>query len=498
MRAILIVFAAMASFMVPNSALAATYYVAPTGNDSAPGTESKPWKRIQKAANTAKAGDIVLVRGGIYNERVTINVSGSPDGGYITFKNFEGEVATLDGTGLIVPDADNGMFLIKNQSYITVQGFEIRDYKTAVRYRVPIGINIRGTSHHIKILKNKIHHIETNYPGKDGGDAHGIAVYGTSATSPIRDLIIEANELYALKLGSSEALVLNGNVSNFQVRWNKIHDCNNIGIDFIGHEKTCSDPAQDQARDGVCRHNLVYNIDTYGNPAYGNSRSAGGIYVDGGTRIVIERNTVHHCNIGIELASEHAGKSTSHITLRSNMIYNSHLGGILIGGYDTKRGSTENCKIYNNTLFQNGECEFMLQYDTRNNEFKNNILFVKPGSPFIYNSYTKNTGNVLNYNLYFAAAGATKSEFEWKNQYYTGFEKYRTATGNDKNSIFADPKFVSIKTGSINLHLQKSSPAIDAGDPARVLASGELDIDRQPRLQGASVDIGADEVAPTP
>jgi hypothetical protein len=238
MRAILIVFAAMASFMVPNSALAATYYVAPTGNDSAPGTESKPWKRIQKAANTAKAGDIVLVRGGIYNERVTINVSGSPDGGYITFKNFEGEVATLDGTGLIVPDADNGMFLIKNQSYITVQGFEIRDYKTAVRYRVPIGINIRGTSHHIKILKNKIHHIETNYPGKDGGDAHGIAVYGTSATSPIRDLIIEANELYALKLGSSEALVLNGNVSNFQVRWNKIHDCNNIGIDFIGHEKT--------------------------------------------------------------------------------------------------------------------------------------------------------------------------------------------------------------------------------------------------------------------
>ena len=56
-------------FMVaasPTPAIAATYYVdATSGNDSNPGTtETLPWKTLTKAANTAQAGDTVLVRDG--------------------------------------------------------------------------------------------------------------------------------------------------------------------------------------------------------------------------------------------------------------------------------------------------------------------------------------------------------------------------------------------------------------------------------------------------
>ena len=68
-------------------------------------------------------------------------------------------------------------------------------------------------------------------------------------------------------------------------------------------------PAVDQARDGVVSDNLVYNITSRGNPAYGNDQSSDGIYVDGGTRVLIERNVIHDVDFGIELASEHKGTS---------------------------------------------------------------------------------------------------------------------------------------------------------------------------------------------
>ena len=42
------------------------YYVAPDGNDSNPGTESLPWRTIQKAANNMVAGDTVFIRAWTY------------------------------------------------------------------------------------------------------------------------------------------------------------------------------------------------------------------------------------------------------------------------------------------------------------------------------------------------------------------------------------------------------------------------------------------------
>lgn len=52
---------------------AAIYYVDPKGDDSNPGTKDRPWRTIQNAANTATAGDTVLVQTGNYDERVTLN-----------------------------------------------------------------------------------------------------------------------------------------------------------------------------------------------------------------------------------------------------------------------------------------------------------------------------------------------------------------------------------------------------------------------------------------
>jgi len=103
-------------------------------------------------------------------------------------------------------------------------------------------------------------------------------MYGRSSDAPVTRVVIDGNEVHHLKTGNSECIAVNGNVSDFEVTNNFVHHNNNIGIDFIGFEGTCPDPNLDQARDGVCRDNVVWRISSFGNPAYGRHYSAGGIY----------------------------------------------------------------------------------------------------------------------------------------------------------------------------------------------------------------------------
>jgi len=174
----------IASLGMPVSAQAqsrCSLYVSTSGSDNNPGTFSHPWRKVQKAADTAGPGQTVCVRAGVYKERVKINVTGSASGGPVIFQSYPGETAVLDGTGLSVPSGWGPMVWIDNQSYITVQNFEIRNYKSSAKDHVPIGIFVSGSGDHIELRGNRVHNIETLYKGSEGGDAHGIAIYGTAA-----------------------------------------------------------------------------------------------------------------------------------------------------------------------------------------------------------------------------------------------------------------------------------------------------------------------------
>ena len=87
----------------PTSTISGAFYVATNGNDANPGTESQPWRTIQKAANTLTAGQTVYVKSGTYNEKITIRNSGSA-GKYITFSSYPGNTATIDGSGISIGD----------------------------------------------------------------------------------------------------------------------------------------------------------------------------------------------------------------------------------------------------------------------------------------------------------------------------------------------------------------------------------------------------------
>jgi cysteine-rich repeat protein len=449
---------------------------------------------IQAALDVAVAGDVVEVENGTYNEKVTFSASGTV-GLPITLQAKSGHSPIIDGTGISVAGLA-GLVYIEDQSFIEISGFEIRNFFGTGPADFPAGIWLRGQSGNVEIRNNTVHSIENSGCGNCG--AHGIAVYGTSGAGSIHDLVIDGNVVRDCILGWSEAMVLNGNVEDFVVSNNTVHDNNNIGIDMIGFENECSGCADglDRARDGLVVGNLVYNIDSQGNPAYGSDRSADGIYVDGGTRITIERNIVHDVNIGIELASEHQGKDTSEITVRNNFVYDCHTTGFAMGGYNTNRGSTEDCVVVNNTFYHNdsdatGSGEMLIQYDTRNNILKNNILVAGPQNVFISNDYSANTGNTVDSNIYFSSGGANSSEWSWKGNYYTGYADWLANTGNDVGSQFTNPKLVAAGTG--DLHLQATSPALNSGETLSPTLIGSLDIDGDDRVNGAAVDIGADE-----
>jgi hypothetical protein len=476
-------------------------YVSPTGQDSNPGTIDKPLQTVQHAADIAKPGDTISIREGTYCQQLSVKVSGNAEQGFITFQSQTGEHAILDGGCLTPKEGEVNMVELRNVSFVRIQGLEIRNNRTSDYHIVPGGIRVSGSGSHIELLHNNVHHIEQTstrqvHPGS-GANGFGISVYGTDAKTPISDLVIDGNDVHHLKTGSSESLVVNGNVAGFRITKNTVHDNSNIGIDVIGFERTAPDPAVDRARDGVVSENLVYSITSRGNPAYGDIADSDGIYVDGGTRILIERNTIHDTDFGIELASEHRVGSTSHIIARNNLIYSCHAPGISIGGYDLKRGVTEDVTIVNNTLYHNdswksGEGEFLMQFYMRNNVFKNNIVYVGEHGRALSSKSGRmdpNTPTVtLDHNIYYFPAGSKVAKWTFDQKDYSSFEEYVAATGNDKDSKFANPWFVDIPAN--NFHLQIESPARNAGEDLGAAIVGEQDLDGRPRVIDKKIDIG--------
>ncbi len=469
-------------------------YVATNGNDASSGTAQSPWRHLQYAADQVGAGDTVCARGGTYAELLSITAGGSDAGGEIVFEAYPDEQPVIDGTGLSIPGGQWGLITLADVDRVVVRGFEVRNYSTTSAAKVPIGIYVTGAGKGVRLLGNHIHDIRTTASGC-AANAFGLKVDGTRAAISISELVIAGNEVDHLVLGCSESLSLDGNVEHWQIIGNSVHDTNNIGIGAIGFEGVAPNPSVDQARDGLIAGNTVYNISSFGNPAYGNEYAADGIYVDGGTRIVIERNLVHHVDIGIEIASEHAGRTSSDVIVRSNLVHSGNSVAISIGGYAASVGGSERVSIVNNTLFDNDRVnsysgEFQIQFHATSNVFKNNI--VRAGSQgLLVNAFAADTAipAEMDHNLYFTSA--TTPAWVWKGIEYNSLASYKSGSGEDANAVSANPQFVN--TAMPDLHVQPASPAVGAGINLGSTLVGTLDYAEAARIQGAQIDIGAYE-----
>jgi len=465
------------------------YYVALDGDDSNPGTLDDPWRTIQKAADTITAGETVLVRGGVYEEFVSITSSGSESEGYLIFQAYPGELPVIDGSSLDIENGQSALVQINSANYIVFDGFEVRNLFTTSSSQYPGGIRVQDGGSNIHLLNNDVHHIE-NRARK--GNGHGIHIYGNSFM-PLKQIRLSGNRVHHLITGSSESVTLSGNIDGFVVDQNVIHDNNNIGIDIAGYYGACSSPCKDYARNGVVSGNTVYGIDSSVNPAYGKgSNSAAGIYADGAANVIIERNHVYESDFGIELASENKGKSTRNITVRNNYIHHNDGAGIILGGSEVSNGGAEDNLIINNTLFENDQLkqgfgEITFQENNKNNIVMNNLIYALPGRAMIQKSNTTGSSNVIDSNLYYRPDGENGKSWEWEGNTYKTWEQYKEMTGHDAHSLFTDPKFADL---SRDIRLSSHSPAIGRGSNAYV-TKDEFDFYGLVRSKGIAVDIGA-------
>jgi Right handed beta helix region/Secretion system C-terminal sorting domain len=456
------------------------YYVGAAGVDTPTnGTLASPWRSIQYGLNRLSTGDTLNVMSGTFTEKLTIPISG------ITLRKHPNAGLSLQGTGLT---SQTAMIKISNKSNIVIDGLEIR-YNIMPDAQ---GILVEGSCQNITISNCAIHNIHFSSNPNDAVNANtnaqGIIVYGSNATTPISNLKILNNTLYDCRLGYSEGIAVNGNVDGFEVSGNSVYQLTNIGIVAIGHEGVCSNPANDQARNGVLKNNEVYQcLSPYATSA--------GLYVDGAKNIVIENNSSRSNGYGIEVGCENIGKAADNITVRNNIIYNNQVCAIALGGYAYPSGSGKvtNAVIRNNSCYTNdyshsGNGELYLSY-SEGSKIENNIFYTSSDN-ILAAAENAQPSLQFNYNIIYCEAGALALSAQWNTSSYASYSTFVTGTGTNINSLFADPLWPS--PGSYNFHLKALSPAINKGNPASVAASGEKDLDGQPRANGI-LDCGADE-----
>ncbi len=441
-------------FLVWRSALAAVpgkeasalhgnvYYVAPTGNDSNPGTETQPWRNIQKAANTLVAGDTVYIRAGTYQERVIPQNSGSDGNHYITYAAYPGEKVTIDGNGVSVP-ADEGLFHVAGRNYIRISGLRAINSTYA-------GILIDNSGHII---------VEKNYTYNTASS--GIGVWGSN------NIIVDGNEVeLACYNGMQESLTV-ADTDTFEVKNNHVHN----GI--AGYDKE-GIVAKDGSSNGKVYRNHVHHT------------QAVGIYVDAAGKrtfnIDVFQNVVHDVSDnGFSIASE-VGGPLENIRLYNNVAYHNKYAGIWLSGCCPASAShpIRDIKIINNTLYNNGWEPWGGGIGLENPEVQNVTI----------------RNNICSQNLSFQIAVDASIPTETLTVDHNLIDGYRGGEGEIYGDDYVEGAPLFANPSGADFHLQPDSPAIDMGSSIDAPVD---DLDGHPRPQDgdedgiADFDIGAYE-----
>lgn len=253
--------------------------------------------------------------------------------------------------------ADVGAIEIGNSRDVELYGLTVRNWTTGDRSLTPAGIYVTTTradagvpvaasacytssADHvcgdIFLYNNSVQSVRNTASacGNLTIGAFGIAVksFGNDTSQALQHVVIEGNTVSGTHTGGSETLTVDGDVIDFLVAGNTIRNVDNIGVDVIGWETGGAalpgGHSASQARNGLVSANVVANVDTTTNlSGYGHivggkcvpgDDQAGGIYVDGGSFVWLDRNTLSETNHGIELGAEHGGTLADHLLVTRN------------------------------------------------------------------------------------------------------------------------------------------------------------------------------------
>jgi hypothetical protein len=199
------------------SARAKTYYAATNGSDENSGSKVKPFRTISKAASAARAGDTILVRGGVYPEHVVMRFSGQ-EGKPIVLKNYPGEKPVIQPGERGKQPPGHGLLLQAEEGYqntigwIIVEGLEIRYGHDGVKFYNAHDIVIRKCNIHENWNQGMLGNgnrvfIDRNIIAGNGTDTkvaknlvHGI--YATGSAFTITNNLIHSNTAYGIQVAA--------------------------------------------------------------------------------------------------------------------------------------------------------------------------------------------------------------------------------------------------------------------------------------------------------
>jgi hypothetical protein len=508
------------------AANATTYYVAANGNDANNGTSpSTPWRTVNKLnSRSFSPGDIILFRrGDMWREQLNLVYSGAA-GNPITYGAYgTGTDPIFNAADIITgwTHSSGNIWSIKNPNATPSRAMVIVDdviYTEAVtmneldateEYFINSGTlyiwsatdpNKRKTEvskRNYGIFGDaykKVHHINFEHLQARYAGTAGLALYGMEGKQFPGYCIVDNCTFYANR--QFGCVAYDGH-SNDIFRNSKATYGGNGFYSWLSDDLTISNCS---TANNIKHPKMPNFTDGHGYGAYRgdnwivencvSDNDDDAIHTDAGSTpsgAIIRYNKVFNAkpgSSGIGVGSLSAGAT---IKIYYNLIVNASGEGF--STYTENEGTIQ---FYNNTIYldkNSGDAGLLYLIYGKNFDFRNNV-FMRGGGTF------KSLYGVINsglpksdYNLFHQAdPAASPYKFFYNGAYYRSVKDWSAATGLDKNSIDADPKFKNVTS---DWSLQAGSPCIDKG----VDVGLTKDINGNPII--GAPDIGAFEFGGT-
>jgi parallel beta-helix repeat protein len=471
-----------------------TYHVATSGNDLNPGSQSQPWKTIQKAAATMVAGDTVIIHGGTYYEEVSPVNSGTK-GEYITYQNYGDEEVIIDAQG----GTRSGCITINGKEYLRFIGLHLQnagfkdlnaafgafpgsnhlvlDHMIAETSR--FGIMLKGGKTSSEDPDKAVSFVTIKNSTIRNNAAYGVFLYYKVTDSVIGpgNIIYNENEKNGVPVDDQYGIDLDtnypGNPSNGSRR------ITIIGNEVYGNRIQGIRPWNAQnvlIKDNYTHHNGATGIQVEdgcanviidGNRSEYNAQSyeyETGIWIDSTVNAVVQNNLVRGNQIGLMVTS------TERALVRNNIIYENNRapsGSNIMGA--VLNSNSANITFVHNTLWKNGasasrgNLAYCIKPPVTNTVIKNNIFSESAGE---YDGWM-NCAVISDFNNLYNSRNLA---MYWSGEVHN-WKDYLDTSGQDSHTITNDPLLVNPAGGDFSLSGQ--SPDIDSGsDLTQTTAAG--------------------------
>jgi hypothetical protein len=417
------------------SALAASYYVAPGGDDGGAGTLADPWASFARAAQAMVPGDTTFVRGGTYTEPVRPAGSGAP-GLPLTWARYAAEEP-------VITDVQNCIDL-RDRDHVVIDGFTCDGMDVEPNSSVNVGAAAwRGSYNEIR--NSTFRHITQSGVGLADGH-HNVVRDNTFEFIGSTDLI--GGDAIQVGRGASNNLVA-GNDMSFAGH-------NLVQITFTPYNIVRDNRFTNawwkvmgvfgpEARRNIVEDNEFFAV---GVPPGYSGEYPGAVHLKGPENLF--RRNLFYDNLGWGIESS-ASEDASHIE-RNRIVHNvfhrnSNSAWYHHDIFGEFVGTTDSNVFANNIAFENGLAPFPLPDPSLQVDFQLN------GDPLNDNEVFHNlirddqAGEVV-----IKVTGISQAPLAWWQSNYP-----QTFWGN----IEGNPRFVD--AGAADFALRPNSPAVDAG-----------------------------------